>query len=155
MSCLSRCQLTLNKIQLFQRRDMSWELMFFFSGRKLGQYADRKLLKSLFQNKTPDLSLKYIYSSKCMTSRVSSENKGKQAKRKNSVKKQRPNRRNGTTRKQKTKFDNFYIKCQSCVLKFRPHSHFVHFQNWPPKIKPIIVPPPPPPCWRRNKRSVP
>ena len=37
-----------------------------------------------------------------MTSRVSSENKGKQAKRKNSVKKQRPNRRNGTTRKQKT-----------------------------------------------------
>ena len=32
----------------------------FFSGRKLGQYADQELLKSLFQNKTPDLSLKYI-----------------------------------------------------------------------------------------------
>ena len=31
-----------------------------FSGRKLGQYADQELLKSLFQNKTPDLSLKYI-----------------------------------------------------------------------------------------------
>ena len=33
----------------------------FFSGRKLGQYADQELLKSVFQNKTPaDLSLKYI-----------------------------------------------------------------------------------------------
>ena len=32
----------------------------FFSGRKLGQYADQELLKSLRQNKTPDLSLKYI-----------------------------------------------------------------------------------------------
>ena len=32
----------------------------FFSGRKLGQYADQELLKCLFQNKTPDLSLKYI-----------------------------------------------------------------------------------------------
>ena len=32
----------------------------FFSGRKLGQYADQELLKSLFQNKTPDLSLKNI-----------------------------------------------------------------------------------------------
>ena len=31
-----------------------------FSGRKLGQYADQELLKSLFQNKTPALSLKYI-----------------------------------------------------------------------------------------------
>ena len=31
-----------------------------FSGPKLGQYADQELLKSLFQNKTPDLSLKYI-----------------------------------------------------------------------------------------------
>ena len=31
-----------------------------FSCRKLGQYADQELLKSLFQNKTPDLSLKYI-----------------------------------------------------------------------------------------------
>ena len=27
---------------------------------KLGQYADQELLKSLFQNKTPDLRLKYI-----------------------------------------------------------------------------------------------
>ena len=50
---------TMKKIQLFQRRDMSWQLMVF-SGRKLGQYADQELLKSLFQNKTPDLSLKYI-----------------------------------------------------------------------------------------------
>ena len=32
----------------------------FFSGRKLGQYAEQELLKSLFQNKTRDLSLKYI-----------------------------------------------------------------------------------------------
>ena len=31
-----------------------------FSGRKLGQYAGQELLKPLFQNKTPDLSLKYI-----------------------------------------------------------------------------------------------
>ena len=31
-----------------------------FSGRKIDQYADQELLKSLFQNKTPDLSLKYI-----------------------------------------------------------------------------------------------
>ena len=34
--------------------------LWFFSGRKLGQYADQELLKSLFQNKTPDLRLKYI-----------------------------------------------------------------------------------------------
>ena len=32
----------------------------FFSGRKNDQYADQELLKSLFQNKTPDLRLKYI-----------------------------------------------------------------------------------------------
>ena len=32
----------------------------FFSGRKLGQHADRELLKSPFKNKTPDLSLKHI-----------------------------------------------------------------------------------------------
>ena len=32
----------------------------FFSGRKLGQYADQEVLKSLFQNKTPELRLKYI-----------------------------------------------------------------------------------------------
>ena len=38
-----------------------------------------------------------------MISRVSGYNEGKQAKRKNTVKKQRPNRKkNGTTRKQKT-----------------------------------------------------
>ena len=36
------------------------ESLWFVPGRKLGQYADQKLLKSLFQNKTPDLSLKYI-----------------------------------------------------------------------------------------------
>ena len=35
---------------------MSW----FLSGRKLGQYADQELLKSLCQNKTPDLNLNYI-----------------------------------------------------------------------------------------------
>ena len=32
----------------------------FFSGRRLGQYADKQLLKSLSQNKTPDLNVKYI-----------------------------------------------------------------------------------------------
>ena len=32
----------------------------FFSGRKNDQYADQELLKSLFQNKTPDFRLKYI-----------------------------------------------------------------------------------------------
>ena len=32
----------------------------FFSGRKNDQYADQELLKSLLQNKTPDLRLKYI-----------------------------------------------------------------------------------------------
>ena len=32
----------------------------FFSGRKLGHYADQELLKSVFQNKTRDLSLKYV-----------------------------------------------------------------------------------------------
>ena len=35
-------------------------MFFFFSGRKNDQYADQELLKSLFQNKTPDLRLKYI-----------------------------------------------------------------------------------------------
>ena len=50
----------MKNIQLFQRRHMSWRLMFFFSGRKNDQYADQELLKSLFQNKTPDLRLKYI-----------------------------------------------------------------------------------------------
>ena len=47
-------------IQLFQRRDMYWRLMVF-TGRKLGQYADQELLKSLFQNKTPDLIKLEIY----------------------------------------------------------------------------------------------
>ena len=54
-------------------------------------------------------------------------------------------------------------KAQPCFLIFRPPSHFVHFQNWPPKIKPLrkLCPPPnhppfpPPPLLRRNKRSVP
>ena len=36
---------------------MSWQLIVF-SGRKLGQYADQELLKSLFKNKTPNLVLK-------------------------------------------------------------------------------------------------
>ena len=66
----------------------------------VSQYADQELLKSLSQNKTPDLSLKCIFRSKCMTSRVSSKNKGKRAKRKNSVKKQRL-KKNGI-RKKKT-----------------------------------------------------
>ena len=70
---------------MFQRRDMSWQGLWFLSGRKLGQYADKELLKSLFQNKTPDLSLKYHWS-KFMTGRVSSKNKEMKAKRKNSVK---------------------------------------------------------------------
>ena len=39
---------------------MSWRQLMFFSGRKLGQYADQELLKSLFQNKTPDLNVKYM-----------------------------------------------------------------------------------------------
>ena len=75
--------------------------LWFFCGRKLGQYADQELLKYLFQNKTPDF--KIYYWSECITSRVSSKNKEKQAKRKNSVEKKRPNRRkkNGT-KKQKT-----------------------------------------------------
>ena len=47
------------KIQLFQRRDVL-TAYGFLSGRKLGQYSDQELLKSLSQNKTPDLSLKYI-----------------------------------------------------------------------------------------------
>ena len=34
--------------------------LWFLSGRKLGQYADQELLKSLFQNKTPDVSFKII-----------------------------------------------------------------------------------------------
>ena len=69
----------IEKIQLFQRRDMSWQGLWFLSGRKLGQYADQELLKSFFQNKTPDLSLN-TYWSKCMTSRVSSKNKEKRPK---------------------------------------------------------------------------
>ena len=47
-------------IQLFQRRDMYWQLMVF-TGRTLGQYADQELLKSLSQNKTPDLIKLEIY----------------------------------------------------------------------------------------------
>ena len=47
-------------IQLFQRRDMYWQLMVF-TGRKLGQYTDQELLKSLFQNKTQDLIKLEIY----------------------------------------------------------------------------------------------
>ena len=32
------------------------DCLWFLSDRKLGQYADQELLKSLFQNKTPDLT---------------------------------------------------------------------------------------------------
>ena len=69
-----------------------------FSGRKFGQYADQELLKSLLQNKTPDLSLKYI-----LITRVSRNKKGKQANRKNSIKKQILNRKKTlqTNRKQR------------------------------------------------------
>ena len=63
-----------------------------FSGRKLGQYAGQELLKSLFQNKP---------FSKCMTSTVSSKNKEKKAKRKNSGKINRPNRKKNGTKIQK------------------------------------------------------
>ena len=91
MCCLSWCQLTLEKIELFQRRDMSWQGLWFLSGRQLGQYADQEFLKSLFQNKTLDLSLKYHWS-KCMTGRVSSKNKEKRPKGKIVLKK-RPNRK--------------------------------------------------------------
>ena len=46
------------------------------------------ILKSLFQNKTSDLSVKYILINvHQIISRVSSKNKGKRAKSKNSVKK--------------------------------------------------------------------
>ena len=38
---------------------MFWQLTFF-SGRKLGQYADQELLKYLFQNKTPGLIVTYM-----------------------------------------------------------------------------------------------
>ena len=76
------------KIQLFQRRDMSWQLMFF-SGRKLGHYADQelfKLLKSLFQNKTPDID------PSGWLARWAVRIKKEKAKRKSSVK-NRPNRK--------------------------------------------------------------
>ena len=80
---------------------MSWQGLWLLSGRKLGQYADQELLKALFQNKTPDLSLKYHWS-KCMTSRVSRGNKEKKAKRKNSVKKETKQEKKNGTKKQKT-----------------------------------------------------
>ena len=54
----------------------------FFSGRKLGQYADQELLKSLFQNKTTDLSLKYIL---IQVHDQLGQHKEKKAKRKNGV----------------------------------------------------------------------
>ena len=34
-------------------------IFFFFSGRKLGQYADQELLKYLFQNKTSEFNIYY------------------------------------------------------------------------------------------------
>ena len=41
-------------------------------------------------------------------------------------------------------FDNFNIEGQPYVLIFRPPSHFVHLQNWSPRIKPLgkLYPPP-------------
>ena len=61
--------------------------LWFFSGRKLGQYVDQELLKSLFQNRTPDLKHTLIQVH---------DQEGKQAKWKNSVKSQRPNRKKHT-----------------------------------------------------------
>ena len=52
------------------------------------------------------------------------------------------------------RFNNYNIKCQSCVLKFRPLSHFVHFQNWPPSKFTLFInctPPPPP----KKKKTLP
>ena len=53
-----------NDVQLFQGSSEKGNVLpaygFFWPYIKLGQYADQELLKSLFQNKTPDLSLKYI-----------------------------------------------------------------------------------------------
>ena len=53
--------------------------LWYFSGHKLGQYAGQELLKSLFQDKTPDLSLKYtlIQVHDQHASTVSSKNKEK------------------------------------------------------------------------------
>ena len=95
---------------------MSWQGLWLLSGRKLGQYADQELLKALFQNKTPDLSLKYHWS-KCMTSRVSRENKEKKAKRKNSVKKETKQEKKKTVqrnRKQRRRESNpVYLHVQA------------------------------------------
>ena len=56
MCCLTWCQLTLKKIQPFQRRDMSWHLMVFF-----WSWAWPVCRSSAFEiPSSPDLSLKYI-----------------------------------------------------------------------------------------------
>ena len=52
-------KMTLKKFSCF-RGGTCLDSLWFFSGRKLGQYADQELLKSLVQNKTLDISLKYI-----------------------------------------------------------------------------------------------
>ena len=79
----------------------------FFSGRKCGQYADQELLKSLFQNKTPDLRLKYILI-QVHAPPGSAVRIKKKAKMKNSVKK-RPNGKKKTVqrnRKQRRRESN-------------------------------------------------
>ena len=106
-------------IQLFQRRDLCWQLMFFFSGRKHGQYADQELLKSLFQNTTPDLSLKYILiyvKPSAWSAGISSKNKGKQAKRKNRMKKKKTRqkkkteKRNGKQRRRESNQAHLHVQ---------------------------------------------
>ena len=74
----------------------------FFSGRKLGQYADQALLKSsLFQNKTPDLSLKYILIQVHDQQGQHYEQRKKGQKETIVLKKETKQRKNGT-KKQKT-----------------------------------------------------
>ena len=98
--CLSWCQLTLKNIQLFQSRDMSWQLMFFFPWSKLSQYADQELLKSLSQDTTPDLS--FILDPSAWPAGSEVRIKENRPKGKMVLKTETKHKKNGTTRKQKT-----------------------------------------------------
>ena len=97
----------------------------------LGQYADhaQELLKSLFQNKTPHLSLKYQYWSKCLTSRVSSENKEKKAKRKNSVKKRPKGRGQKTVQRNRSSVagsrTRFICRCKQLLDHCTTVTHMI------------------------------
>ena len=86
--CLSWCQLTLRKIQLFQRRDMSWKGFLLCRSRA-------------FEIPFPKWNSGLKLWSKCMTDRVSSKNKEKKAKRKNSV-----NKRDQTGKKRYKETEN-------------------------------------------------